>query len=213
MTSSGDAVLRAVTRQRPPAAHRLGDGTRPSALSTSATTARATATADGRFGAATLTRQMTSWAVCALTTLASSARGCLAGDNCECCRVGLMTVLLGDPDGYVIPAGQPTARCAERWASAVAAPMPCVTSMPEECGQRAWPLSSSGLRGSRRDLGGRGGRADVRVPRGRRRSPSRRLDLADPECPRYDAGRARKRAGLPRAVLRVAANASRRAGA
>lgn len=29
---------------------------------------------------------------------------------------------------------------------------PCMKSMPEECGQRAWPLSSSGLRGSRRDL-------------------------------------------------------------
>jgi hypothetical protein len=39
-------------------------------LSAPATTARATATADGRSGAATLTRQMISWAVCALTTLA-----------------------------------------------------------------------------------------------------------------------------------------------
>jgi hypothetical protein len=45
----------------------------------------------------------------------------------------------------------------------------------------------------------------VRIPRGRARAPPRRLDLADLECPRYDAGRARKRAGLPRAVLRVAA--------
>jgi len=39
-------------------------------VSASATTARATATADDRSGAATLTRQMICWAVCALTTLA-----------------------------------------------------------------------------------------------------------------------------------------------
>ena len=54
-----------------PAAYRLGDGTGFPALSASATTARATATADGRSGAATQTTQMTSPAVCALTTLAS----------------------------------------------------------------------------------------------------------------------------------------------
>jgi predicted dithiol-disulfide oxidoreductase (DUF899 family) len=49
-----------------------------------------------------------------------------------------------------------------------------------------------------------GEQADVRAPRRRRRAPPRRLDLADLECPRHDAGRARNRAGLPRAALRVA---------
>jgi hypothetical protein len=63
-------VLRAAARQRAPAAQRLGDGTRSSALSASATTARATAIAAARPGAATQTTQMISPAVCALTTLA-----------------------------------------------------------------------------------------------------------------------------------------------
>jgi hypothetical protein len=48
----------------------LGDRTGFSALSASATTAMATATADGRSGAATPTTQMISPVVCALTTLA-----------------------------------------------------------------------------------------------------------------------------------------------
>jgi hypothetical protein len=65
-----DGVLRAAARPRAPAAHRLGDRTRSSALSASATTARATATAEGRSGAATQTTQMISSAVCAVTTLA-----------------------------------------------------------------------------------------------------------------------------------------------
>jgi hypothetical protein len=65
-----DRFLRAAARQRAPAAHRLGDRTRSSAFSASATTARATATADGRSGVATQTTQMTSSAVCVLTTLA-----------------------------------------------------------------------------------------------------------------------------------------------
>ena len=56
--------------KRAPAAQRLGDRTGSSALSASATTARATATADGRFGAATPTTQMIPPAVCALRTLA-----------------------------------------------------------------------------------------------------------------------------------------------
>ncbi len=55
---------------RAPAAHRLGDGTGSPALSASATMARASATAAGRSGAATQTRQMISSAVCALMTLA-----------------------------------------------------------------------------------------------------------------------------------------------
>jgi hypothetical protein len=53
-----------------PAAYRLDDRTRFPALSASATTARATATAAGRSGAATKTTQMICLAVCALTTLA-----------------------------------------------------------------------------------------------------------------------------------------------
>src|SRR5437667_148685 len=53
-----------------PAAYRLGDRTRCPALSASGTTARPTATADGRSLAATLTTQTISSAVCALTTLA-----------------------------------------------------------------------------------------------------------------------------------------------
>src|SRR5689334_6173071 len=65
-----DGVLRAAARPRTPAAHRLGDRTGSPALSASATTARATATADGRSGAATQTTQMTSPAVCALMMLA-----------------------------------------------------------------------------------------------------------------------------------------------
>jgi hypothetical protein len=65
-----DRVLRTAARPRAPAAHRLGDRTRSPALSASATTARATATADGRAGAAMETTQMTSSAMCALTTLA-----------------------------------------------------------------------------------------------------------------------------------------------
>ena len=47
-----DGVLRAAARQRAPAAYRLGDGTRSSPFSASATTARATAIAAGRSGAA-----------------------------------------------------------------------------------------------------------------------------------------------------------------
>jgi len=65
-----DRVLRAAARPRAPAAYRLGDRTGSPALSASATTARATATAAGRSGAATQTTQMISLAVCALTTLA-----------------------------------------------------------------------------------------------------------------------------------------------
>ena len=65
-----DGVLRTAARPRAPAAHRLGDRTGSSALSAPATTARATATAEGRSGAATPTTQMISSAVCALTTLA-----------------------------------------------------------------------------------------------------------------------------------------------
>ena len=68
--SRADGVLRTAARPRAPPAHRLGDRTGSSALSASATTARATATAEGRSGAATPTTQMISSAVCALTTLA-----------------------------------------------------------------------------------------------------------------------------------------------
>src|SRR5271156_712003 len=52
------------------AAHGLGDRTPSSALSAPATTVKARATAEGRSGAATVTMQMVSSAVCALTTLA-----------------------------------------------------------------------------------------------------------------------------------------------
>jgi hypothetical protein len=67
--SAGD-ILRAAARPRAPAAHRLGDRTGSSVLSAQATTASATATAEGRSDAATPTTQMTSSAVCTLTTLA-----------------------------------------------------------------------------------------------------------------------------------------------
>ena len=65
-----DSVLRAAARQRAPAVYRLGDRTGSPALSASATTARATATAAGRSGAAMQTTQMISLAVSALTTFA-----------------------------------------------------------------------------------------------------------------------------------------------
>jgi hypothetical protein len=68
--AQADGVLRTAARPRAPAAHRLGDRTGSSALSAPATTARATATAEGRSGVATPTTQMTSSAVCALMTLA-----------------------------------------------------------------------------------------------------------------------------------------------
>src|SRR5260370_25875979 len=77
-TSANRALLRArasSSKRQPQRAHcraayRPGDGTGLWALSVSATTARATTTADGRPGATTLTMQMISPAVCALTTLA-----------------------------------------------------------------------------------------------------------------------------------------------
>ena len=69
-SAPADGVLRTAARPRAPAAHRQGDRAGSSALSAPATTARATATAAGRSGAATPTTQMTSSAVCALTTLA-----------------------------------------------------------------------------------------------------------------------------------------------
>jgi len=68
---TGHGVLRAAPRQPAPADHRLGNETLSPASSASATTARAMATADGRSGVAALTTQMISWAMCALTTLAS----------------------------------------------------------------------------------------------------------------------------------------------
>ena len=62
-----------ISRTRPltRSPRRKGDGTRTSALTASAMTARATATAEGPSGASMLTTQMISSAVCALATLAS----------------------------------------------------------------------------------------------------------------------------------------------
>ena len=55
-----------------------------------------------------------------------------------------------------------------------------------------------------------GDRAAVRAGGQRRGDASRRLDLANLECPGHDAGRARKRTGLPPAGLRVVTHRARR---
>ena len=101
-----DGVLRAAARPRAPAAHRLGDRTGSPALSASATTARATATADGPVWRGHADHADDLLGRVRADDAGVPARCCLAGGGRERCRVGRMAVILGDPDGDVIPAGR-----------------------------------------------------------------------------------------------------------
>jgi hypothetical protein len=73
-------------------------------LSAAATTARATTTAEGRSAAATLTTQMISSAVCALTTLAFLLEAVWLAATANAAGWGWWPSSLGDPDSDRVPA-------------------------------------------------------------------------------------------------------------
>jgi hypothetical protein len=93
--AQADGVLRAAARLRAPAAHRLGDRSRSSALSAPATTARATATAEGRSGPAALTNADNLLGRVRTYDAGVPAGCCPAGGGRECCRDGLVAVIVG----------------------------------------------------------------------------------------------------------------------